>query len=173
MATYTFRQRLVGAAKLDARIYEDIEADVSAWRQAFAVVFLASVAAGAGAFPDLGPAGFVSQLIAGILGWVLWAWLTYCLGTTVFPTPRTQADFGQLLRTTGFAMAPGILAVLGVVRPLTGVVFFVTAVWTLIAFVVAVRQALDYQSTLRAVAVCFVGWLIYAFVLIALAWPAF
>jgi hypothetical protein len=37
-------------------------------------------------------------------------------------------------------------------------VFAATAVWMLAAMVVAVRQALDYTSTMRAAAVCVLGW---------------
>jgi hypothetical protein len=35
----------------------------------------------------------------------------------------------------------------------------------LVAMVIAVRQALDYQSTLRAVGVCAIGWVIQGLVL--------
>jgi hypothetical protein len=34
----------------------------------------------------------------------------------------------------------------------------ITAIWMLVATFVGVRQALDYKSTARAVAVCGVGW---------------
>jgi hypothetical protein len=74
------------------------------------------------------------------------------------PVARTQADVGQLLRTIGFATAPGILRVAGVIPGTTTVVFAATAVWMLVAMIVAVRQALDYASTARAVAVCALGW---------------
>ena len=67
---------------------------------------------------------------------------------------------GQLLRTIGFAATPGMLRVLGVMPAVTLPVFGVTAVWMLAAMVVAVRQALDYQSTWRAVGVCVLGWVL-------------
>jgi hypothetical protein len=95
-----------------------------------------------------------------LLGWYVWAWLTHWIGTRLLPEPQTRSDRGELLRTIGFASAPGILRVLGVVPVLQTLVFAVTAIWTLVAVVVAVRQALDYQSTARAVGVCVVGWLI-------------
>jgi hypothetical protein len=37
----------------------------------------------------------------------------------------------------------------------------VVAFWLLAATIVAVRQALDYVSTLRAAAVVLIGWLIF------------
>ena len=65
---------------------------------------------------------------------------------------------GQLLRTIGFASAPGILRVLGVIPGMAALVFIVTAIWMLMAMTVAIRQALDYTSTARAFAVCALGW---------------
>ena len=70
------------------------------------------------------------------------------------PEPQTRADVGELLRTIGFASAPGMLRVFGIVPGATIPAFAITAVWMLAAMIVAVRQALDYQSTSRAVAVC-------------------
>ena len=64
----------------------------------------------------------------------------------------------ELLRTIGFSTAPGLLRVLGVLPALTIPVFALTTGWMLIAMIVAVRQALDYTSTARAVAVCAIGW---------------
>jgi hypothetical protein len=86
--------------------------------------------------------------------------LTFFIGTKLLPTPQTHADWGQLARVLGFAQSPGLLRVLGVVPLLGPLVFFITGVWTLIAVVIAVRQALDYTSTLRAVGVCIIGWVV-------------
>jgi hypothetical protein len=36
-------------------------------------------------------------------------------------------------------------------------VFVITTAWMLLAMIVAVRQALDYPSTARAIAVCVLG----------------
>ena len=156
----SFTQRVIGATKLDAHIYEEVEADTTAMGQAMGVVALSSVAAGIGAAGREGTAGLVGGLVAALLGWLLWAGLTYFIGTRILPTPQTHADWGELLRTTGFAAAPGILRILGIVPGLTVPVFFVASVWMLAAFVVAVRQALDYTSTGRAVAVCLIGWIV-------------
>ena len=156
----SFTQRVIGAAKLDAHIYEEVEADTTAMGQAMGVVALSSVAAGIGAVGREGTPGLFGGLVGALLGWLLWAGLTYFIGTRILPTPQTRADWGELLRTTGFAAAPGMLRILGIVPGLTGLVFFVAGVWMLAAFVVAVRQALDYTSTGRAVGVCLIGWLV-------------
>jgi hypothetical protein len=154
----TFVERMVGAAKLDVRVYEEVEADQSATPQALGVVVLSAVAGGIGA--GAGIRGLVFGTIAGLLGWAVWAWLTYFIGTRWLPEPDTKADIGELLRTIGFATSPGILRVAGIVPILGSIVIVVSAVWTLVAVVVAVRQALDYRSTGRAIGVCVIGWVV-------------
>ena len=164
MATRTiptpFSTRLIGALAIDPITYEEVEGDPSATWQALLVVLMSSAAAGIGA------TGWGTGSVRGVLfisglalvAWATWALITFEIGTRLMPERTTHADLGQLLRTIGFSAAPGILRIFGVVPGATWPAFAITAVWMLIAMVVAVRQALDYQSTLRAVAVCALGW---------------
>jgi hypothetical protein len=166
----TFLTRVAGAALLKPEIYEEIEADRSATVQATAVVLLSSLAAGIGVLgtTSMRPMTLVGISLLAFVAWALWAALTFQIGTRIIPGPRTQADIGQLLRTIGFASAPGILRVAGAIPGTRRTVFIVTSIWMLIAMIVAVRQALDYTSTARAFAVCAIGWLIalgFAFVI--------
>jgi hypothetical protein len=152
--------RLIGALALDPPIYEEVESDPRATGQAMLVVVLASVSAGIGAFGwgngSLRGIVFISAL--SLVAWAVWAVLTFIIGTQLMPEAQTSADVGQMLRTIGFAAAPGMLRVFGVVPGATLPAFAITSVWMLAAMVVAVRQALDYTSTMRAVAVCVIGW---------------
>ena len=141
-------------------MYEEVEADRSAMGQAMGVVLLASVAAGIGSISQGGGAGFVFGMIAALIGWLIWAFLTYLIGAKLLPAPQTHTDYGELLRTVGFSSAPGILRILGIIPGLAGIIFIIAGIWMLAAMVIAVRQALDYQSTLRAVGVCLIGWII-------------
>ncbi len=159
MAT-PFVMRLIGAMALDPVTYEEVEADRSATGQAMLVVVLSSVGAGIGA-RGLGSGSpqsmvFISGL--SIIAWASWALLTYQIGVRLLPEPETRSDVGELLRTIGFSAAPGMLRIFGIVPGAAIPAFAVTAVWMLVAMVVAVRQALDYKSTARAVAVCGIGW---------------
>ena len=147
---------MIGAAKLDARIYEEVEADSNATRQAVGVVLLSSLAGGLGSV-TLG-AGGLASVAAALLSWVTWAFLTYLIGTRLLPEPQTQADMGQMLRTLGFAQSPGVLRIFGSLPGVGPFVLGVVSVWMLVAMVIAVRQALDYASTWRAVVVCLVAW---------------
>ena len=158
-------ERMIRAAKLDASLYEEVEADRGALGQATAVVVLASLAAGFGSVARGGVGGFLFGSIAALAGWYVWAFLTYWIGTRFLPEPQTQADYGELLRTIGFSSSPGVIRVLGIIPRLTGLVFLVASIWMLVAMVIAVRQALDYTGTLRAVGVCLIGWIVQVLIL--------
>lgn len=162
-----FFDRMVRAARLDVSLYEEVEADQGLFGQAMAVVVLSSVAAGLGT-PGEGAGGIVGGAIGALIGWFIWAFLTYFIGTRLLPEPQTKADLGQLLRTIGFSASPGVIRVLGVIGPLSPLVFLVAGIWMLIAMVVAVRQALDYRSTGRAVGVCLIGFVVQPVVLLGL-----
>ena len=161
----SFTERMIRAARLDAQLYEEVEADQTAMGQAMGVVVLSSVATGIGMIGITGAIGIVVGTIGALVGWYIWALLTYYIGTRLLPGPQTQADVGQLLRTTGFSSTPGLLRIFGIISPLNSIVQVVTGVWMLIAMVVAVRQALDYETTGRAVAVCVVGFIVQILVL--------
>jgi hypothetical protein len=164
----SFVERVVGAARLDAKVYEEIEADTTAMGQAMAVVAASALAAGVGSIAN-GATGAIAAVVGGIVGWFLWAVVTWLIGTKLLPEAGTSADVGQMLRTIGFSAAPGLLNVLGIVPVIGLLVWFVAAIWQLVAMVVAVRQALDYTSTGRAVLVCLIGWVFYMIVSVGLA----
>jgi hypothetical protein len=158
----TFLQRLIGAAALDAAIYEEVEADRMATGQAFLVVLMSSIATGIGAtgVSEQSVASIVFFSIVALMAWASWALVTFVIGTLLLPEAETRSDVGELLRTIGFASTPALLRVLGVLPGVTIPVFVGTAIWTLVATIVAVRQSLDYRSTARAVAVCALGWVL-------------
>ncbi len=157
-----FVDRMVRAAKLDVHLYEEVEADKSALGQATGVVVLSSAASGVGLMGAGGLEGIVVGTLGALVGWYIWAFLTYFIGTKLLPEPQTQANYGELLRTIGFASSPGLIRVLGIIPALAPFVFLIAGIWMLVAMVIAVRQALDYHSTLRAVGVCVIGWLVQA-----------
>jgi len=161
------QDRMIRAAKLDAQLYEEVEADRGAMREAMTVVVLSAVAAGIGNLANGGLLGIIGGTIGALVGWYIWAFLTYFIGTKLLPEPDTKADHGELLRTIGFSSAPGLIRVLGIIPGLAPFVFAIAGGWMLVAMVIAVRQALDYTSTWRAFSVCVIGWLVQALVLVA------
>jgi hypothetical protein len=153
----SFAGRVIGAAALDTGTYEEVEADAAATAQAVAVVLLASVAAGLGASGGGSIAGVVARSVVALLSWGAWAAIVTQVGGRLLPEPQTRVNTAELLRTLGFAAAPGVIQVLGVIGPLSRPVLVIAWLWMLAAMVVAVRQALDYRQTSRAIVVCLVG----------------
>jgi hypothetical protein len=131
----TFGQRLVNAAKLDVATYEEVEADSSALPQAMVAVVLASIAAGIGTTSGFSVVELVVDSLGALVAWFIWALLTYAIGTKLLPQPQTKADLGQLLRTIGFASAPGMLRVLGVVPGVGDLLVLAASLWMLAAMV--------------------------------------
>jgi hypothetical protein len=162
-----FTERMIRAAKLDVNLYEEVEADKTALRQAMGVVVLSSLAAGIGSMSQ-GSVNLLLGTIAALIGWYVWAYVTYFIGTKLLAEPQTKADHGELLRTIGFSSSPGLLRILGIIPGFANLIFTATGIWMLVAMVIAVRQALDYKSTFRAVGVCLIGWFIQALLLVAL-----
>jgi len=147
----SFSQRVVGALKLQAVTFEEVEHDTTATGQAAVVVLLASLSSGIAFIRYGGLTGVFSNAVWALVSWVFFAGLVWLIGTKIVPGRNTQADLGQLLRTMGFANAPGLLAFIGVIPLLGWPIWFGIVLWTIAATVIAVRQALDYESTSRAV----------------------
>lgn len=154
-----FAYRLLGAAMLDAAMYEGIEADRRTTTQAMSAVALASLAAGIGAGDWLGSREITLAVVTAlaIITWSAWAMLVFQIGTRLLPGPETRADWGQLLRTTGFAAAPGLFLVFGLIPQGRTAVFAVVGAWMFVAMVFGVKHALDYRHGTRALAVCLVA----------------
>ena len=100
-----------------------------------------------------------------LIGWAIWAVLIYFIGTKLLPEPQTKSNIPEMLRTIGFASAPGLLRIVGILPLIGWLLVLLITVWLLVANIIAVRQALDYQSTPRAAVVCLIGWVAYALIL--------
>ena len=159
--THSMIERMIRASRLDINMFEEVEADTSATNQALLIVALVALATGIASLGTTGPIGLLVGVVLAIAGWALWAWIVHLIGTKIMPSHSTHADWGQLARTLGFAQSPGILRVLGLVPVVGNIIFAVASIWMLVAMVVAVRQALDYTSTWRAIAVVLIGFIPY------------
>ena len=160
--------RIFRAAKLDVHLYEEVEADKSAIRQAMLVVILSGIAAGVGSISKGGALGVAMGTVMGLVGWYIWAFIIFFIGTKFLPEPQTKSNVGELLRTIGFASAPGLIRIFGIFPGIEKLVFPVATVWMLVAMIIAVRQALDYKGTVRAVIVCVIGWIVQIAILLTI-----
>jgi len=155
-----FKNRIIRAARLDATLYEEVESDTAAMGQAVGIVILSSIAAGIGSIGRIGIVGVFTFMVVSLIGWFIWAGLTYVIGTKFLPEPETKSNVGELLRTIGFSSSPGLIRILGIIPGLATIIYWGSEIWMLLAMVIAVRTALDYKSTPRAVVVCLIGWII-------------
>ena len=157
-----FFRRFIGALVLDASAFEEIEADRHAAMQSVVVVAMVCLASGLAA---MGPgavslSSFTTGAIVSLGAWLVWAAVIITLGTVTVPEPQTTSNLPELLRVLGFASAPGVFIALAAMRSTAPLVLVVVTIWMIAAAVIGVRQALDYRSTPRAIAVCVVGWLL-------------
>ena len=150
--------RMIRAARLEPQVYEEVEHDQSATVQAMLVVVLGAVAAGIGALSG-GVLALIAGIIAALVGWAAYAFIAYWVGTRFFKGPHTEATWGQLLRTLGFASSPRLLLVLAIIPAVGFFLGFVVFLWMLATTVVAIRQALDFDTG-RAIATAVVSWLV-------------
>ncbi len=145
--------RMVRAARLEVPLYEEVEADLTATNQALLVVVLVAIAsglgAGIGASITGGSAGalvgrLISGLLSALIGWAVWSYVVYFVGTRFF---GGTATYGELLRTLGFAESPSVLLVLSFIPVLGGILAFLVAIWSIVTSFIATRQALDIDNT--------------------------
>ena len=146
--------RMFGAATFNTDTYEEVEKDRGATMQALIVVVTVAVAAGVGGVLD-GEGdwgrGLAFGAVRGVVSWAVWALMAWIIGTTLLKTEDTEADWGQLARGTGFAQTPGLFNIFVFVPVVGGAIPFLTFLWQLVGMVIAIRQCLDYSSTLRAI----------------------
>ena len=155
----SYAERLYKAITLNVEFYESVEADKSLTRQAMMTVALVAIVQGF-VVAGIAPIALAQGVLGSIIKWFIWAFFIAFVGTKILPEPETESNTGELLRTLGFAYAPGLLVVFKFV-PLIG--FFIeplVAILQLAAMTVAVRQALDFSSTVRAVGVCIVAFIV-------------
>jgi Yip1 domain len=157
----SFQDRVVGAMRLQAATFEDVEHDPTAISQSAILVLAVAVAGVVGSIGwGFYPGAAMASILFAFIGWAISSAVVWVIGTRLMPGKNTEADYQQVLRVVAFAQAPGLFTVLGIIPILGWVVRFVVWVWTLIALVIAVRQALDYDDTLKAVIVCVIAWVV-------------
>ena len=173
--------RMIRAATLDVDFYEEVEADTSLTQEALMVIILVSIATGIGTFLGgiIGGSivgaivGLIVVVIIGIINYYIWAYVTYFVGTNLF---QGTADVGEMLRTLGYASSPRVLGILGFIPCVGPLIALASGIWALVAAIVAVRQALDFDDTVKAIITVVIGWviiLIIQFVLFAILGTVF
>ena len=156
--------RLFRAAKLDAEFYEELVVDSDYLIQSASVIILYSLASGIGNYTSRGMTGFILGTIIALISWLLYAYLTFFIANQLLEIKETRVDIGELLRITGFASAPGLLRIFGLVPVLFNIVFIISTIWMLLTMIAAIKQAYELDL-LRAVGVSMAGWILQAIIL--------
>ncbi len=161
----TFAGRVVGALKLDANTFEDIERDTTAMGQAVGIVALAGMAGSLGNIWRLGVGRIILAALIAICAYLVWSLVVWLVGTKLMPDPATKADFAETFRVIAFASAPGLLGVVSIIPFLGSIIAFllfpIIWLWSMAAMVIATRQVLDYTDTFKAVIVVLIGFVVY------------
>jgi hypothetical protein len=152
--SHTFKDRMIGAARVDAAIYQEVEHDTTATGQAAGVVAIVAVCSAIGGV-GAGAAGMIGGVVSALLGWLVWSGITYLIGDKLL---GGTATWGELLRAVGFAQAPGVLYILAAIPLLGWLVRPIVGIWILVCGIVAIREALDF-STGKAILTAILGWL--------------
>ncbi len=153
--------RMIGAAMLDVDTYEEVEHDETATGQAAGVVLLAAFARGLASIGD-GVTAMIAGLVLAVVGWLIWCGVTYVIGDMLLDG---EATWGEVLRAVGFAQAPGLLAVVGIIPLLGWLVELGVGIWVLVAGFIGLRQALDLGNVKTLVTVV-LGWIAMMAVLV-------
>ena len=152
-------QRLKKAIFLDVAFYEEVEKDKRFNDQAMMTVVLVSVVQGF-MIAGFAPIALVQGILGSLIRFLIWAFFIAFVGTRILPEPETESNTGELIRTLGFAYAPGLLVVFKIFPIISSFIDPVVTILQLAAMTIAVRQALDFNSTVRAVGVCIVAFIL-------------
>lgn len=150
-------RRMIGASKLDINVYDEVETNPDATKDAFLAVLIVAIGNGIGMISISGLTGILTGLIFSILAWVLWSLIIYVIGVKGF---GHSSDLGELLRCLGFAYSPGVLNIFIILPFIGDFVPYITSIWVFVTFVVAIRQALDCETP-RAILISVLGFLAY------------
>ena len=153
-------QRLQKAIMLDVSFYEQVENDKKFTDQAMMTVALVSVVQGFIIANSFAPIDLIQGILGSLVRFIVWAFFIAFVGTRILPEPETKSNTGELIRTLGFAYAPGLLIIFKVFPIINPFVDPIVIILQLAAMTIAVRQALDFNSTVRAVGVCIVALLL-------------
>ena len=165
--------RVIRAAMLDVNFYNEAEADTSLNQEALMVVILVSIAAGIGGFlggiigGSISAAilGLVLGVVIGVVNYYIWAYVTYFVGTNLF---GGTANPGELLRVLGYASGPRVLGILSFIPCVGALAALAGGIWSLVAGVIAIREALDFDTG-KAIITVIIGWVIIMIITFVIA----
>jgi hypothetical protein len=158
-------KRFFQAARLDVSLYQEVVADPRLLNQAWITVLLYAMLAAWGSFGRAGAVGSNIGMISALIGWYIWAFSSYFIATRMLrggSAEPQRAERKAVIRSMGFACAPGVIQILGIIPSLGIAVLLLSSIWMMVAATIAIKEALNFESTARAAGACIIGWIIGA-----------
>ena len=138
-------ERAQRVMQLQQPVFRTIARDPNATKQAAIVVAVVAIASAIGG-ADEGAGGIFVGLIGAFLGWLIYAGMAWFFGTNIFGTPTTVTNWESLLRTLGYAQAPGILSIFGFIPLLGWIAALVGGIWAIVTAIIAIRETLGFGT---------------------------
>ena len=160
-----FFDRMIRAARLDKKLYEDVVVDHDYLNQSIFIIVLSSFSAGITRIATDGISGFILGTVIAFFCWLLWAYLSFFISNLLIPVKEKGIELKEVLRITGFASTPGLIRALGIIPGLLNICFLISSIWMLITMAFAIKHAFDFE-TIRSVGICLVAGVIQAIIII-------
>jgi hypothetical protein len=151
------------AIRLDSTVYREIAKDQNAMSEAAIIVVIVAILSSIGR--AIGSGSFfltliVTLLTAILVNWILWAILTYFVGTALF---KGKTDIPEMMRVLGYANAPNLLGVFGFIPCVGWIIAILGAILAFIAGFMAVREAMEFDTG-SAIVTVLISWVISMFI---------
>ena len=163
-----YLSRIFRAAKLDRTLYQEAVDDPKFFGQAIITVIAYSSFSGIGGFGLAGGSGINIGMASTLIAWYVWAFTTYFIGAKFFRESDEPVERKAVYRAMGFATAPGLLRIFGLVPSIGSLIVLLVSIWVIVASVIAVKEVFNYSSNWRALGVCLVALVASIFVQIML-----
>lgn len=158
--------RVMRAVRLDATLYREVAENKDTMTEATTIVvvvtLLSALGSAVGSLLAKASAGsviggfFLNWILGILIGWIGWAILTYLVGTLLF---KGQTDIPEMMRVLGYASAPRLLGIFGVIPCLGWIASLIGAILALVAGVIAIREAMEFDTG-KAVITVIISWII-------------
>lgn len=158
--------RMMRVIKLDQSVYAEVEVDPNATSEAAIVVAIVAIlsAIGSGVGALMGPQGgavaliaaFISAVLAAFLGWLVWAAVTYFIGTNLF---EGEATMGEMLRVIGYAYAPRVLSLFSFIPCAGALIALAGGLLSIYTGYLAVKEGLDLDTG-KTIITIVLGWIV-------------
>ena len=145
------QDRAIRAFRGEVALFEEVEKDPAATTEALIIVAVSAVSLGIGSAvgamamgaPGGGPVRLLLGVIGALVGWAVFSFVTYFIGTKFF---GADATWEEVLRTLGYAYTPMVIGIVVIIPFIGALIILIALLWTLYLAFIAIRSALDVDT---------------------------